>query len=78
MTYKVWMQIEALPEQGEPHNVDEPVDVLSGSTLSQARAAVQSTFEHLDELGAKMCKRVGVYPYKLHPRGCSRSREGKK
>jgi hypothetical protein len=64
MIYKVWVQIEAQPDHGEPYNMDEEVDVAVVSTLKRARNIVQDiTNRYCDLDTIADWKARKIYPY---------------
>ncbi len=41
VTYKVWVQIERLPDRGNPENADEPVEVAACGSLPMAPKVIE-------------------------------------
>jgi hypothetical protein len=63
MHYKVWVEIERIPDRGEPHNVEEPIDIFVGSLRDCRRVVLEISNRYVDAPTQTDWKERGIPPY---------------
>ena len=64
MRYKVWVQIEAQPKNGECYDIGEAVDICICNTQNQARKVVEELIDLCtDPETIARWKAFKIYPY---------------